>query len=336
MPVRTNGLRIVLIAVAASLCAVFLASAAQAAGPRVGWVRVTKNFTTAYASYSFAYDKPGIVGTSAKVSAQVDKAMAAFFDAAVNQVTLSDASLSSDQIAECRTAGVTAQVSGTREGTTVASIYKHRYLSIHVVWSAVSCDTPMGLGAEKFLNIDVRTGKSVKLAKFVNNYKDAFALEIGSAMNRERLAEGGEDAPGDFGDWHNRTTIAEWKSWAGWTVDASGVRVYYPWEGFTEAYLIGWDRVVKPGQPKGATHSSRALGRCGLGSSTYLTVQVRGSVVKVVWAKNIASYGVRGKATTTMVARPRNEQSPRLDTVRFASKSSSRAVEILPYNDCDE
>jgi hypothetical protein len=196
-----------------------------------------------------------------------------------------------------------------------------------------SCNTPEGIVANKYLNIDLVTGKTVKLSRFVNDSRGVFAFEIGSAMARSSTRDSG----GGFGDLWGRNTIAEWRGFRGWAATGSGVWVYFEWEGYVQPYLVRWERILKPGTATGKKVVSTARYTCS--DTTYrLRVTVRGNLVKVVVPDQTVQYGVRGKSRTIVVHDAAGSLDGNGDMIRgiltFASAKSKRAISWQSLNYC--
>jgi hypothetical protein len=132
---RIFGTAMAILMVAGGLSAGSVASPAMAAAPSVRWVLSSTSFTTAYATYSYRYHRPVLTGVRHKVATAVDQRVAAFFANAIKVMKAHDAALSASTIAACHSAGDAAYLDGTRTSTTIASIYRKRYLSIHIGWA---------------------------------------------------------------------------------------------------------------------------------------------------------------------------------------------------------
>lgn len=301
---------------------------AEAATPKVHWVRTSTTFTTAFATYSYDYDRPIVSGVAKKISGAVDRTLVTFFTKAIETIKKYDASLSPQELAQCRLAGTEAGVTGKRSADSAATIYSKRYLSIHVSWDAWSCQTTMGLLDDKYLNIDLKTGKSVKLSRLVDDQRGLFALEVGAAMARSPQ----RDPDGGLGDWHGRNTIAEWRDFNDWTAGPGGVTVYFSWEGFIESYLIRWERILKPHSVKGRKTISSAAYSC---SDTHyrLRVTVQGGLAAVRTPDGSTEYGVRGRSRTIWVHATDHDQVI-IGQLTFASATSKRATQYHSFSYC--
>lgn len=196
-------------------------------------------------------------------------------------------------------------------GSTKGEIYKGRYLSVLMQWHG--CTHVHSL---KTLNIDLKTGKPVKLSQFLDNRKNVFW----NVLNREA----GFDTSG---------------VWRSWNVGSKGVKAYaFDGESWFYSVTVPWNKVLKPGKTAGKKkYSSKAPLRCMGAGKAKVTVQ--GSLVTATYTYSgggaIRFYGVRGSAKTTVAMTPKYSPSGGSTVkITFASKSSKVATLVTPLDFC--
>jgi hypothetical protein len=284
---------------------------------------VTTQFRTSLGTHTYRYSKPALHGVKTAVATSVNQTVDAFFGQAIASQTAADAA--------CLADGEVAVDTLPLEGHTDGSVYKGRYLSVHLEWVAPGCDDPTGLIGDKWINLDLKTGRTIKLSKFADDRHAVFAGEIAAAMMRSPQ----RNTTDGYGDYFGRVTIAAWRDFDGWTVEKDGVRVYYHWEQFIDSYLVRWERVLKPGSVKGSTTNSFASYTCS--DTTYrLRVTVRGGLVAVKPPDGTTEYGVRGRARTVLVhsSSDLSDGGPAIGKLTFASKASKRAISYVSLSYC--
>jgi hypothetical protein len=303
---------------------------AAASAPQLRLQAVQTTFLSPIRSYTFRYTTPVVSGVKSSTKVAVAKAAADFFATAVSAQRASDAA--------CIAAGTepsTDPAYSQVSGTTTGGIYAKRYLSLHLEWAALGCDDPYGLAGEKWLNLDLRSGKPVSLAKFGNKTNDAFAYAVGVAIAEKGADEDGPcwygggcryswpNGPADY-RWPN---LSAWKHPDGWTVNAGGVTVYFSWEGSTYPYLISWNSITKAGvKPKKSVTTRVPTVKGGR-----VTVVQRGTLVTTTTAAGYKLVGIRPSgAKTAKLFYVSTEDGQASYTpgysVSFASKTSRKAT----------
>jgi hypothetical protein len=317
---------VVAIVLAVGLCVSGLAapSAHAAPKPKLTTAKVTTTFDTSVGSYTYTYVKPKLSGVKSSVKKKVEKEINAFFASAISlQKTFVDDDLLCVPEYDPKNATLSGKLSG--------GIYKSRYLSVHLTVSGPGCgDGFWLLATEAWVNIDLKTGKAVKLSTFVDNRKNVFFLEVGRAIAK-KSADGWPPlgAPG-------RETLSSWKrGHAGWTVNSKGVKLYYYEEhSGTSAYQVKWERILKPGQVSGKKkYTSNASYSCSDDSKRKkVTVQGNLVTVKTPWE---TFYGVRGKSKKVVVwSKNYAPNGGGLSQVTFASATSKTAKKFTQLNYC--
>lgn len=336
---RPVGTLVTALALTAGLWAAGPATA-EAATPKLRQQTVTTTFTTPVGAYTYTYKKPVLSGVKKSVKKQLDSQIAAFFGQAISRQKAADRRCVNDY--DPADPGSFdpweawrpeyARLTGQTEG----GIYGKRYLSIHLEWSAFGCENFSGIGNDKWLNIDLKTGKPVKLSKFVNNKGSAFDYAVGIAIAQQGTkADGGTEEPCWSGVWcftrwpyevadRRWPGPSAWKRIAGWTVDSKGVKVYFRLDGGTLAkYRVPWNSINKAGVKLRKT-TTKAVPE-GDGPGRYTVVQ-EGRLVTV--KRGSAKWvGIRpaGSKTARLFMIWQGQYTPGF-SVQFRSKTSSRAV----------
>lgn len=194
------------------------------------------------------------------------------------------------------------------------AIYKGRYLS--VVTELRGWDV-------RSLNLDLKTGKTVKLSKFVSNKAHVFDFAKCDAINR--ALRGGIICGGGFPE-----VFA-------WRVTDKGVRIFSGYEGAPVDFLVPSKCIVKPSYKKQKKYVTK-----NVPTQSYYTDSVKPAKTKVTVQGNLITvladgrsyYGVRGfgkvdtngKLAWTPVFAPGEWGEEPTRYVAFASKSSNKAV----------
>lgn len=256
LPGIRNGLGVIAAALVSTLGLPFavVAPAEAASGPTYTVQSITRTFNTSVATYTFTYQKPVVGGVSAAVAASVDNKVDAFFASAVEWRTVGDL--------DCAD---TEEIPTNLSGDTQGGLFRGRYLSVHLSWDVASCyDYRLPL-ANRWLNIDLTTGKSVKLSALVAN--------PGGVRNQ---------AIDDRLEAANQLEWWQAKDLAGWTISNSGLKAYFTWEGEASGYLVPWKNLVKPDWKSKRVTVTKNVKRYINGDlSGRATVSVQGNVVKV-------------------------------------------------------
>lgn len=196
------------------------------------------------------------------------------------------------------------------------SVYKDRYLS--VVMDLYAWET-------RSLNLDLKTGKTVTLSKFVSNKADVFdfARCEAAATVWPYVADYGcaKDYPGVHA----------------WRVTSKGIRVYSSYEGEPGDFLVPWSHIVKPGYKKQKKQVTKNVPTQWYYRDTVkpanTKVTVQGNLV-TVQADGRSYYGTRGLGTVessgklawVTVFAPGEWDQGKIRHVAFSSKSSNKAV----------
>jgi hypothetical protein len=308
------------------------AQEAVASTPQVKIQAVQASFQTPIRGYTFSYTTPVLSGVKPAVRAAVDKAATAFFATAISSQKASDAACIANGI-EPDTDPAYSQVSGTTSG----GIYAKRYLSVHLEWAALGCDDPYGIIGDKWLNLDLRSGKPVSLTKFVNTANNAFDYAVGIAIAEKGADENGPCwyGGGCHFSWPNGPAdsrwpdLSAWKHPQGWTISSAGVTVYFSWEGSIYPYLITWSSITKAGKKMKKTVTTKVP---TIQAPGQVTVAQTGTLVTIPAAAGYKLVGIRpaGSKTAKLFYVSTNDgevsYTPGYSVV-FASKTSRKATQ---------
>ena len=227
-----------------SLVAPFTVAPAEAASkPAYSIKKVKKRFTTNLQSYTYIYTKPVVTGIKLSVKASIDKQVDKFFRRAITERIKGDRDCE-----EPSDAWPALQPSGRTKG----GLYQGRYLSVFLHWDATGCGDHMGLMDSKSLNVDVKTGKPMKLSHFAEMESLGYAVGVAIAGKGAYPNEPCWTGFGCPDRWNGaadprRPDLASWKHPHGWIVEKAGVTVYYRWEDWIDSYPVKWASIVKPG-----------------------------------------------------------------------------------------
>ena len=310
------------LAVGLSVSGLAAPSAQAAPTPKLTTTSVTTSFKTSVGSYTYTYPKAKLSGVKASVKKKVEAKINAFFGSAISSQKVYDTDIEQSCYPDYDLKDM--NIKGKLEG----GVYKTRYLSVYFEVVAPGCYDGPSPSKEDWLNIDLKTGKTVKLSKFVDNRKNVFLLEVGRAIAKKE-AEGWMIL-GNYG----RDTLSSWKGYPGWTVSSKGVRVYYGWDIPIASYQVKWERILKPGQVSGKKkYTSKARYACSDDSkSKKVAVQGNFVTVKTPWE---TFYGVRGKSKKVVVwSKNYAPNGGGLSEVVFTSATSKKAAEFHQLNYC--
>lgn len=174
-------------------------------------------------------------------------------------------------------------------GTTASGdLYQGRYVSVMMAWEG-----GFQAGNLKTLNLDLKTGKTVKLSEFASNKGRVFDFAQCLAFDEKH---------GEYEYWYAHLCSAESpRPPVGWRVTKKGIRTYVLWEGWNVSALVPWKHIVKPSYKKQKKHVTKNVPTLSphsdelVSSDTRVTVQ--GNLVTVV-AAGRSYYGAKGMATT--------------------------------------
>ena len=315
---------VVAIVLAVGLCVSGVAapSAQAAPKPKLTTTSVTTSFKTSVGSYKYTYPKAKLSGVKASVKKKIEAEITAFFKSAISSQKMYDEDIEESCYPDYDLKHM--NIKGKLEG----GVYKSRYLSVYLELAAPGCYDAPSPSKEGWLNIDLKTGKTVRLSKFVDNRKNVFYLEVGRAIAKKE-AEG----------WmilgnHGRDTLSSWKGYSGWTVSSKGVKVYYGWDIPMASYQVKWERILKPGQVAGKKkYTSKARYSCSDDSkSKKVTVQGNFVTVQTPWE---TFHGVRGKSKKVLVwSKNYGPSGGGLSEVTFTSATSKAAKYFTQRNYC--
>ncbi len=157
----------------------------------------------------------------------------------------------------------------------------------------------MGFTNSKTLNVDVKTGKAVRLAQFAEPESFGYAVGVAIAGEGARPNKpcwtgfGCPDRWPGYADMRRRD-LASWKRPNGWTVGNAGITVYYRWEDWVDSYPVKWASIVKPGV-KVKTSTSKNV-KTNYGCT--ISVVQKGTLVSVGYG-SMQWRGIRPKGSPT-------------------------------------
>jgi hypothetical protein len=159
---KVMAVTVIGIALTALFAVVPVTESVAAANYKLVSVSVKTTINTKLDKYSYSSKRPTVQGVPAKVKKIVDKKVAAFYKGAQVWKQKEDANC---KVKDRKTGKFKSNFDGAFDGT----IYRNRYLSVIMWWGYVGiggCNAWFGaIGGS--LNIDLKTGKTVKLSKFV-------------------------------------------------------------------------------------------------------------------------------------------------------------------------
>ncbi|MEA5119136.1 MAG: hypothetical protein VB036_16165, partial [Propionicimonas sp.] len=225
--------------------------------------------------------------------------------------------------------------------TTVGSIYASRYLSLAYTWTGDWYSASQD--GVRTLTIDLKTGKSVKLSKFVSNKGKLFTWAACKALISKAPNSGGwtHDGQEDY------CPDSEWqRSLDGWVVSKAGVQVYGSGDQGLYKATVPWAKLVKASYAKAKKTVTRKVpwGLRGCAKPT-ATVTVQGNLVTVreSWmTQKVTYYGVKsagkksGSTWRVALTNPRyGVDEDFRKYVHFKSKTSAKAVKYINWAFCE-
>lgn len=316
-------------------------SAQAATKPKLTFVTVKRAFTSEYCgTFTLSHRKPVLRNSTkanaAKVTATFESALATAqrswiseYDSYNYQLRLYTGEL------DCFKPSFSVKTTG--------SIYQGRYVSLASTWIGGD-HSPDGV---RTLNLDLKTGKKVKISTFVSNKGNLFSWATCRALMKKAdktLGYGG-DQQQYCPDQSPRRALE------GWTVSSSGVQVFglSTWE--MVKTTIPWSKLVKANYAKSKKKVTKrvpgkVITNCGTWKFTG-TVTVQGNLVTMRHrpSQGVTYYGVKssGKKSggawrvplTPYGGDPYFHNGDDPQYVYFKSKSSTKPTKLIFYAVCD-
>lgn len=315
---RMASLVTALVLAAAVVPAAGTTEAAAATKPKLTITTRTETIQTPCGPVRYRAELPVLTGSTAANRARV-KSFAGF----IRKEILAE--FRGASASECR--DYWSRITFTTDSS--GSMYKGRYVSVMASWHGGDMH-----GNLRTLNLDLKTGKTVKVTTFVSNKGRVFTWAKCTAFRKLAAYLADQFCPGS----------PTYTPTVGWTVSTKGIRVY-GWGDNALFYSprIAWSKLVKASYNKAKKHTTKGVpmrSECRrlTGKST-VTVQGGLVVVKTPRADGLDSkslYGVRTAGKTsgarwnvTLHDPARSPYvSPKRGTVSFASRTSSKATSV--------
>ena len=304
--------------------AVLPESAAAASKPRISFTTVKRDFATKCGTFKLSHRKPVLTGGDKEIAKKVGK----IFEATYRE-WIGPAKQHFDYNAELD--GSCAGKPHFKIDTT-GSIYQGRYLSLAYTWTGDWLSA--SLDGVRTFTVDLKTGESVKLSKFISNKGKVFTWTACNALAaRER-----KTAPGFAGEisriychWGENQPLD------GWTVSKSGVQVYGSHDAGLFKATLPWAKLVKPSYTKSKKTTTKKVPTKACLGNPKATVTVQGNLVTVRHdGYSITAYGIKSggrKVGTKWRVTVEYSDGGAADWwgpgyVDFASKSSNTARKV--------
>lgn len=309
---------------------------AQAAGkPKLTFVTVKSAFPTEHCgTYTLPHRKPVLRNSTKANAAKVEDTYNSAL-AAAQRDALDEYNYQIRHVLEAF--GELACYEPTLKVTTTGSIYKGRYVSLASTWTGGD----HAADGVRTLNLDLKTGKKVKVTTFASEKHKLFSWATCAALIKKvKKATGVE--PEEYCPGSDQRRSLE-----GWTVSTGGIQVYgYSGWSLYKATLP-WSTLIKANYTKSTKKATKkvpgVLDACG-STKTTGTVTVQGNLV-TLWSSESRRpyYGVKsdGKQTgktwrvTVSILPYRGEAYYDIrGYVHFKSKDSSKALKHKTYAVC--